>query len=122
MPKTVSLYDTRILNNMCTRCGGCKIEHETRRQCETCRQRESMLRKKSRTAERCKSEHDYHVKTWAKRILTHSRRSDILKNRPVIDQLYITEDQLHKLRKYQMNRCFTVVFTCKLIIVGDRTV
>ena len=106
MPKTSSLYERRITENVCTRCGHTKKQNETRRQCIECRQRESLMRKRNRDENRSQKEHDYHVRTWAKRILTHSRRSDKLKDRPVIEQLYITEKQLHQLRKFQMNRCY----------------
>ena len=106
------LYQERVKNNLCTRCGCIKNEFEFRRKCEICRVNELQYRKQTRTTVRSQQEHNYHVKNWAKRIMTHSIRSDLQKGRPVNNQLYVTECQLKKLRKYQRNRCYY----CKILM------
>jgi hypothetical protein len=108
MSKTAtSTYQTRISNNSCTRCGECKELGETRRKCVLCRANESKWRKDTRKKmNRDVQEQKYHMKTWAKRCLTHSRRSDKKYDRTCNDNTYITEQQLVNLRKFQDNKCF----------------
>ena len=100
------LYEKRIKNNSCTRCGGAKAHAETRRKCAFCRSQESQWRKNTRKSKnRDIQEQIYHMKTWAKRCLTHSKRSDNKYNRAWSTNNYVTEPQLVMLRKLQNNLC-----------------
>ena len=100
-------YQKRITNKLCVRCGKSKSEGETRRKCAACRADESTWRKDSRkTKNRDVQEQRYHMKTWAKRCLTHSRRSDTAAGREWYEQNYVTETQLKNLRTIQRNTCY----------------
>ena len=105
-PKTASLYETRIRKKLCTRCGGAKVTGETRRKCPSCREQESQWRKNTRVVlKRDAVEQKYRMKTWAKRCLTHSKRSDTKYSRVWDENTYMTERQLKTLRILQENRC-----------------
>lgn len=106
-------YQKRVDNNVCVRCGKAKETDESRRKCLFCRQIESTWRKDTRKLKnRDVQEQKYHMKSWAKRCVHHSRRSDVAANRTFSEQEYVTETQLTHLRKIQKNRCYY----CRIVL------
>ena len=95
-------YLTRISQKQCVRCGN---SHDSNlRKCETCRESESVWRKKTRYRRR-DNERAYKQSIYDKRIVMHSKLSDAKMNRPIDEQSYITPYRIRTLRKLQKNKC-----------------
>ena len=110
--KFKNTYNIRIENNQCVRCG--QVKYTNLRKCKGCRVLESEWRRYTRDRRR-NQERWYKQSIYDKRIVMHSKLSDIKMNRPIMEQCYITPERIRTLRRLQNNACLYCSTTLQII-------